>query len=48
MYAGAVMLPDLLHGEEARVWDYAAYYQGDKNVIHEKSPKAAEWACRLD
>jgi transposase, IS5 family len=42
------MLPDLLHGEETRVWGDGAY-QGQTEVIHECAPRAQDFTqqrCR--
>src|SRR5215831_534837 len=36
------MLPDLLHGEETRVWDDGAY-QGQTEVIRECAPRAQDY-----
>ena len=39
------MLPDLLHGEEKKVWGDAGY-QGQAEKIHEAAPKAQDMTCR--
>ena len=39
------MLPDLLHGEESKVWGDAGY-QGQTKVIHEAAPKAQDMTNR--
>jgi IS5 family transposase len=39
------MLPDLLHGEENKVWGDAGY-QGQTKVIHEAAPKAQDMTNR--
>jgi transposase, IS5 family len=39
------MLPDLLHGEETRVWGDGAY-QGQTEVIHECAPRAQDFTQR--
>jgi IS5 family transposase len=39
------MLPDLLHGEENKVWGDGGY-QGQTKVIHEAAPKAQEMTNR--
>jgi IS5 family transposase len=36
------MLPDLLHGEETRVWGDGAY-QGQTEVIRECAPRARDF-----
>jgi IS5 family transposase len=36
------MLPDLLHGEETRVWGDGAY-QGQAEVIRECAPRARDF-----
>jgi len=36
------VLPDLLHGQETRVWGDAAY-SGQRNVIRQHAPHAANW-----
>jgi transposase, IS5 family len=41
----ASMLPDLLHGEERKVWGDAAY-QGQREVIREAAPQAQDMTCR--
>ena len=38
--ADATVLPELLHGEETRVWGDQAY-RGQKEVIHESAPRRA-------
>lgn len=43
--ADASMLPDLLHGEERKVWGDAAY-RGQKEVIREAAPQAQDMTCR--
>jgi IS5 family transposase len=37
--ADKLMLPDLLHGDERKVWGDGAY-QGQTEAIHEAAPKA--------
>ena len=39
------MLPDLLHGEESKVWGDGGY-QGQTEAIHEAAPKAQDMTCR--
>lgn len=39
------MLPDLLHGEEKKVWGDAGY-QGQTEKIHEAAPHARDMTCR--
>jgi transposase, IS5 family len=39
------MLPDLLHGEEKKVWGDAGY-QGQTQVIHEAASEAQDMTCR--
>jgi len=39
------MLPDLLHGEEKKVWGDAGY-QGQTKVINEAAPKAQDMTNR--
>jgi IS5 family transposase len=39
------MLPDLLHGEEKKVWGDAGY-QGQTEAIHEAAPKAQDMTSR--
>src|SRR6201997_5721192 len=39
------MLPDLLHGEETRVWGDGAY-QGQTEVIRECAPRARDFTQR--
>src|SRR5271154_3232987 len=39
------MLPDLLHGEERKVWGDGAY-QGQTEAIHAAAPKAQDMTCR--
>jgi IS5 family transposase len=39
------MLPDLLHGEEKKVWGDAGY-QGQGDVIRAAAPKAQDMTCR--
>jgi IS5 family transposase len=41
----ATVLPDLLHGEETRVWGDRAY-QGQRDVIREHAPKAKDFTNR--
>ena len=43
--ADAAVLPDLLHGEETRVWGDGAY-QGQTEVIHECAPRARDCTQR--
>ncbi len=39
------MLPDLLHGEEKKVWGDGAY-QGQSQTIREAAPQAQDMICR--
>lgn len=39
------MLPDLLHGEERKVWGDGGY-QGQTDVIHSVAPEAQDMTCR--
>lgn len=39
------MLPDLLHGEEKKVWGDGGY-QGQDDAIHEVAPEAPDMTCR--
>ena len=39
------MLPDLLHGEERKVWGDGGY-QGQTEAIQEVAPKAQDMTCR--
>jgi IS5 family transposase len=39
------MLPDLLHGEERKVWGDAGY-QGQAEAIQQAAPKAQDMTCR--
>jgi IS5 family transposase len=39
------MLPDLLHGDEKKVWGDAGY-QGQTEKIHEAAPQAQDMTCR--
>ncbi len=39
------MLPDLLHGEERKVWGDAGY-QGQRKAIQEAAPKAQDMTCK--
>ena len=39
------MLPDLLHGEEKKVWGDGGY-QGQTDVIHSVAPEAQDMTCR--
>jgi transposase, IS5 family len=41
----ATVLPDLLHGDETRVWGDRAY-QGQGDVIHEQAPAAKDFTNR--
>ena len=41
----ATVLPDLLHGEETRVWGDQAY-RGQSDVIREHAPKAKDFTNR--
>ena len=43
--ADATILPDLLHGEETRVWGDQAY-KGQTEVIHEQAPHARDFTNR--
>jgi IS5 family transposase len=43
--ADATVLPDLLHGEETRVWGDQAY-KGQTEVIHEHAPHACDFTNR--
>ena len=43
--ADAAVLPDLLHGEETRVWGDGAY-QGQSEVIRECAPRARDFTQR--
>jgi IS5 family transposase len=43
--ADATILPDLLHGEETRVWGDQAY-KGQTEVIHERAPNARDFTHR--
>ena len=43
--ADASVLPDLLHGEETRVWGDRAY-RGQSEVIHECAPRAQDFTQR--
>ena len=43
--ADAVVLPDLLHGEETRVWGDGAY-QGQGGIIHQHAPRALDCTQR--
>jgi IS5 family transposase len=43
--ADATVLPDLLHGEETRVWGDQAY-RGQRAVIRERAPKARDFTNR--
>jgi transposase, IS5 family len=43
--ADGTVLPELLHGEETRVWGDQAYL-GQKQVIHECAPRAQDWTHR--
>ena len=38
------MLPDLLHGEERKVWGDGGY-QGQTEAIQEVAPKAQDMTC---
>ena len=40
--ADATVLPDLLHGDETRVWDDQAY-RGQREVIREHAPNARDF-----
>ena len=39
------MLPDLLHGEERKVWGDGGY-QGQGDVIRQAAPQAQDMTCR--
>src|SRR5271156_4439007 len=39
------ILPDLLHGDERKVWGDGGY-QGQTEAIHEAAPKAKDMTCR--
>jgi hypothetical protein len=39
------MLPDLLHGEERKVWGDGGY-QGQTEAIHEAAPRVQDMTCR--
>ena len=41
----SLCLPDLLHGEETRVWGDSAY-QGQREVVREHAPKARDFTHR--
>jgi len=43
--ADSQMLPDLLHGDETKVWGDAGY-QGQTEAIHEAAPKAQDMTSR--
>jgi IS5 family transposase len=43
--ADSTVLPDLLHGEERKVWGDAGY-QGQTEAIKEAAPKAQDMTCR--
>jgi IS5 family transposase len=43
--ADATLLPDLLHGEETRVWGDQAY-RGQADVIHQCAPRAQDCTHR--
>jgi transposase, IS5 family len=43
--ADATVLPELLHGEETRVWGDQAY-RGQRQVIHAWAPHAQDWTHR--
>src|SRR5271166_1278570 len=43
--ADSTVLPELLHGEETRVWGDGAY-QGGREVIHESAPQAQDCTHR--
>jgi IS5 family transposase len=43
--ADSTVLPELLHGEETRVWGDQGYV-GQKQVIHECAPRADDWTHR--
>ena len=39
------MLPDLLHGDEKKVWGDASY-QGQTDILHQAAPEAQDMTCR--
>jgi transposase, IS5 family len=39
--ADSAVLPELLHGEETRVWGDGAY-QGQTEIIHQSAPRARD------
>ncbi len=41
----AIMQPDLLHGDERKVWGDGGY-QGQTEAIHEAAPRAQDMTCR--
>ena len=43
--ADSTVLPELLHGEETRVWGDGAY-QGQREVIHQRAPRARDCTQR--
>ena len=43
--ADSTVLPELLHGEETRVWGDGAY-TGQTEVIHQCAPRAQDWTNR--
>jgi IS5 family transposase len=43
--ADSMVLPELLHGQERKVWGDAGY-QGQTEAIQEKAPKAQDMTCR--
>jgi transposase, IS5 family len=43
--ADCTVLPELLHGEETRVWGDQGYV-GQRQVIHECAPRAQDWTHR--
>ena len=43
--ADSAVLPELLHGEETRVWGDGAY-QGQKEIIHQSAPRARDCTQR--
>ena len=43
--ADSVVLPELLHGEETRVWGDGAY-QGQRQIIHQSAPRARDCTQR--
>jgi transposase, IS5 family len=43
--ADSTVLPDLLHGDETRVWGDQAY-RGQQAVIHEHTPRAQDFVNR--